>query len=92
MTLSSRRLQNLHHRIGRVALGFLGMVQEPAELLFEHSVMEAQLLLFVEAHAVFGIAPAAIAVHAGKFQFLGSVLGNVGNRHADATGQLDLRT
>ena len=86
------RLEELDHRVGGVALGLLGDVQEAAELLLEHAVVVAELLLFGEAHAVLGVAAAAVAVHAGEREFLGGVLGDVGDRNADATGQLDLRT
>ena len=49
-------------------LDFLADVEEAAELLLTHVVMEAQFLLLSETNAVFGIAAAAIAVHAGQFQ------------------------
>ena len=91
-TLSSRSLQDLHHRVGGVALGLLGDVQELAELLLEHAVVEAELLLFGQADAVLGVAAAAVAVHAGEGELLGGVLGDVGDGDPDAAGQLDLRT
>jgi hypothetical protein len=83
-------LEDLHHRAGGVALGLLGDVEELAELLFQHAVMEAELLLLGEADAVLGVAAAAVAVHAGQREFLGGVLGDVGDRDTDATGQFDL--
>ena len=73
-------------------MDLLGHVQVAAELRFQHAVVVAKLLLLGQAHAVFGVAPAAIAVHAGQLEFLGGVLGDVGNGNADATGELDLRT
>ncbi len=54
--------------------------------------MVAELLLFGEAHAVLGVAAAAVAVHAGEREFLGGVLLDVGDRNADATGEADLRS
>jgi hypothetical protein len=85
------RLEQLDHRVGRVALGLLGHGHEAAELLLEHAVVEAKLLLLDEAHAVLGIAPAAVAVHAGELKLLGRVLGDVRNGNADAARQLHLR-
>ena len=85
------RLQKLRERVGGVALALLGHVHVAAELALQHAIVMAELLLFVEAHAVLGIAPAAIAVHAGELKFLGGVLGDVGNGNTDATRQLNLR-
>ena len=84
--------QDLHHGIGRVALGFLGHVHVTAELLFHHAVMEAELLLFAEANTVLGIATTTIAVHAGEGEFFASVLLNVGDRNANTAGEADLRS
>ena len=85
--------ENLHQGVGGVALGFFGDIEEAAELLFVHAIVVAELLLFTEADAVFGVSAAAIAMHAGEFEFsAGGVLGDVGDGDTDATGQLELGT
>src|SRR5262249_15126089 len=74
------------------ALGSLGDVHEAAELPLEHAIVVTELLLLDQADAVLGVAPAAVAVHAGDLQFLAGVLVGVRDGHADATGQFDFRS
>ena len=76
-----------------VALGLARFFHVAAELLFEDVVVEAEFLLLVEADAVVPQASAAETVHPGGVELaLGRVLGDVGDGHADATGELDFRT
>src|SRR5262249_3097489 len=86
------QLQDLHHGIGGVALGFLGHVHVAAELSLHDAIVVAELLLFGEADAIFGIAATAVAVHAGERQLLGGVLLDVGDGNPNATRQTNLRS
>jgi hypothetical protein len=81
-------LEELEEGVGGVALALLGGGEAAAELLFLDAVVEAELLLLGETDTVFGVAAAAVAVHAGEDEFLGGVLGDVGDGDANATGEL----
>jgi len=84
-------LEELHEQLSGVALRPRRLSEVAAELLLEHAVVVAQLLLLVLADAVCLRALAAEAVHAGCRELaLGGVLWDVRNGNTDAAGELDL--